>query len=107
MHAYTAVRKDAKRKLKLRKKTFSSPFLIGGISIGGGGVRMGPLAPGYVYDCNFNAICDIKILFAFLLVCPCVCQSDTNGSILYDNAKYVILLVKVEIVLNSCRNLKL
>ena len=33
----------------------------------------GPLAPpppGYTYDCNFNAICDIKILCAFLLVCP-------------------------------------
>ena len=33
----------------------------------------GPLPfphPGYTYDCNFNAICDIKILCAFLLVCP-------------------------------------
>ena len=29
------------------------------------------------------------------------CQSDTNGSILYDHAKYVILLVKVKIVLNG------
>ena len=41
--------------------------IIGGISVGGG---RGP--PGYVYDFNFNAICDIKILCAFLLVCPCV-----------------------------------
>ena len=59
--------------------------------------------PGYTYDCNFNAICDIKILCAFLLVCPStseyVCQSDTNGSILYNYAKYVILLVKVKIML--------
>ena len=31
-----------------------------------------PLAhPGYAYDCNLNALCDIKILCAFLLVCPC------------------------------------
>ena len=26
----------------------------------------------------------------------CSCQSDTNGSILYDHAKYVILLTKVK-----------
>ena len=31
-----------------------------------------PGSPGYAYDCNFNAICDIKILYAFLLVCSCV-----------------------------------
>ena len=31
-----------------------------------------PPAPVYAYDCNFNAICDIKILSAFLVVCPCV-----------------------------------
>ena len=31
----------------------------------------------------------------------CVCQSDTNGSILYDHAKYVLSLVKVKIVLSS------
>ena len=37
----------------------------------------------------------------------CACQSDTNGFILYDHAKYVILLVKVKIVLNSSSNLKL
>ena len=56
--------------------------------------------------------------FVFLLVCHCVhvivkvirsfvCQSVTNGSFLYDHAKYVILLVKVKIVLNSNCNLKL
>ena len=38
----------------------------------------------------------------------CAFQSDTNGSILYDHSKYVILvLVKVKIVLNSSCNLKL
>ena len=31
-----------------------------------------PPTLGYAYDCNSNAICDIKILCAFLLVCPCV-----------------------------------
>ena len=31
-----------------------------------------PPIPGYAYDYNFNAICDIKILCAFLLVCSCV-----------------------------------
>ena len=49
--------------------------------------------------CNFNAICDIKILSAFLPLCAC--QSSTNGSNLYDLAKYVILLVKVKVVLNT------
>ena len=37
----------------------------------------------------------------------CVCQRDANGSILYDHAKYVILLVKVKIMLNSSCILKL
>ena len=55
--------------------------------------------------CNFNAISDIKILCAFLPLCAC--QRGTNGSILYDQAKYLILLVKVKIVLNSRCNLKL
>ena len=30
----------------------------------------------------------------------CVCQRDTNDSILYDHAKYVIFSLKVKIVLN-------
>ena len=34
--------------------------------------KLGSPIPSYAYDCNFNAICDIKILSAFLLVCPCV-----------------------------------
>ena len=67
--------------------------------------RLGGEGAGYAYDCNFNAICDIKILCAFLPLRAC--PSHANGSILYDHAKYVILLVKVEIVLNSSRNLKL
>ena len=57
---------------------------------------------------NFNAICDIKIFCAFLACLPLrACQSDTNRSILYDHAQYVIVLVKVKIVLNSSGNLKL
>ena len=50
-------------------------------------------------------ICDIKILTTFLLACPCV-HVNTIGSVLYDQAKYVILLVKVfkKIVLNSSCN---
>ena len=39
----------------------------------------------------------------FALVCAC--QSGTNGSVLYDHAKHVILLVKVKIELNSSSNL--
>ena len=45
------------------------------------------------------------VLFASLPLC--VCQRDTNGSIFYDHAKYVILLVKVKIELNSSCNLRL
>ena len=51
-------------------RLFCHIFMIGGISIGGGGDLL--VSPGYAYDCNFNAICNIKILYAFLLVCPCV-----------------------------------
>ena len=43
-------------------------FFIDGISVEGGG-----RAPhGYAYDCNFIAICDIKILCAFLPLCATV-----------------------------------
>ena len=73
---------------------------ISDISIGGAGLCFPP--PDYAYDCNLNAICDIKILCAFLPLCAC--QSGTNGSISYEHAKYVILLVKVKIVLNSSCN---
>ena len=35
--------------------------------------RLGDPCPlGYAYDCNFNTICDLKILCAFLLDCPYV-----------------------------------
>ena len=47
---------------------FCHIFIFGGILIGGTAAP----APGYAYDCNFNAICDINILRAFLLVCLCV-----------------------------------
>ena len=57
----TVVRKDAKKKLKL-KKLFVSFFLLMTFRLGG----LGP------YDCNFNAMCDVKILCAFLLVCCCL-----------------------------------
>ena len=40
---------------------FCHIFIIGGVSIGG-----------RAYDCNVNAICEIKILCALLLVCLCV-----------------------------------
>ena len=53
-------------------RIFCHIFIISGISIGGGPGPPEPPAPGYAYDCNFNAICDIKILCAFLLVCSCV-----------------------------------
>ena len=51
-------------------RRFCHIFVIGGISIGGG--TSCPPPAGYAYGCNFNAICDNKILYAFLLVCPCV-----------------------------------
>ena len=78
---------------------------IGNISTGGAG----PFPPpGYAYDCNFNAICDIKIFVLFcLFALVFTCQSNTNGSILCDHAKYMILLVKINIVMNSSCNLKL
>ena len=43
----------------------------------------------------------------FTSLALCACQSDTNGSILYHQAKYEILLVKVKMVLNGSCNLKL
>ena len=71
-----------------------------------GGIRAPWSLPGYAYNCNFNAICDFVCFFAGL---PSrACESNTNGSILYDHAKYVIsVLVKVKIVLKSSCNLKL
>ena len=47
---------------------------------------------------------DFVCFFACLPLCRY--QSDSNGSILCDHAKHVILLVKVKIVSNSSRNLK-
>ena len=38
--------------------------------------------PGYAYDCNFNAICDINIFCAFLLVCPGV-HADMTLMVLF------------------------
>ena len=63
-----------------KNKTFLNIFIIGGISIEGDPGRLvpPPPAPGYVYYFNSNAICDIKILCAFLLVCPCVYVNATQ-----------------------------
>ena len=45
-----------------KTRLFCNNFIIGDISIGGGPGQPGAPAPGYAYDCNFDAICDIKIL---------------------------------------------
>ena len=50
--------------------------------------------------------CVVFRLFALVCIVH-IALVDTNGSILYDHAKYVILLVKVKIMLNSSSNLKL
>ena len=65
---YTKMLKETENE---ETRLFCPIFIISGISIGRGPLPLAPL-PGYVYDCNFNAICDIKILNAFLLVCHCV-----------------------------------
>ena len=94
------VRKDAKRNWKSRNKTFLSHFLsLVAFRLAGTGAHWFPPL-GYAYDCNFSAICDVKILSDFLPLCAC--QSDTNGSILHDHAKYVIIvLVKIKTELTS------
>ena len=78
-------------------------FRLGG---GGGG---GPPAPLVLTTPMLVTLMLFVIDFVCFFVCLplCACQSYTNGSILYDHAKYVILLVKVKIVLNSGCNLKL
>ena len=60
-------------------RLFCHIFIFGGISIGGTGAP----APGYAYDCNFNAICVIKILCAFLLVGPSVYVKATLMVLFY------------------------
>ena len=55
-----------------KTRLFCHIFIIGGISIWGESGLPGPPAPGYAYDCSFNAICDTQILCPFLLGCPCV-----------------------------------
>ena len=47
-------------------RLFCHIFVIGGIW------HWWPWPPRYAYDCSFNPICDIKILRAFLLICPWV-----------------------------------
>ena len=52
----------------MKKKDFFVTFLSLVVFRMGKGGR----APGYAYNCNFNAICDIKIFCPFLLVGACV-----------------------------------
>ena len=49
---------------------FVTSLSLVAIRLGGLGHLASP--PGYAYDCNFNAIRDIKILCAFSLICICV-----------------------------------
>ena len=58
------------------KETFCLIFFINDILIAGGLGPL-PLPPGYAFDCNFNAICDAKILCAFLLVRYCLYAKAT------------------------------
>ena len=68
-------------------RLFCDICIISGVLIGRGAA---PLAlSGYAYDCNLNAICDIKILCAFLLVFPCV------------HIKATLIVVFCTIVLNK------
>ena len=87
-------------------RLFCHVFVFGSISIGG---DPGPLGPLLATPMIVTSILFVILRFWVLFGClPLgVYQSDTNGSSLYDHAKYVILLVKVKIVLNSSRDLKL
>ena len=54
----------------MKKQDFFVTFLSS-VAFQFGGGPPGPSSD-YAYDCNFNVICDIKILNAFLLVCHSV-----------------------------------
>ena len=82
---------------------FCHIFIIGGISIGGG--LLAPLATPMIVTSMLFVVLRFEIFFVCLPLCAC--QSDTNGFILCDHAKYVMLLVKGKIVLNNSCNLKL
>ena len=72
-------------------KLFCHIFVFNGISIGGTRAFWAPLlATPIIVTLMLFVILRFCVLF-----CLCVCQRDTNGSILYVYAKYVILLVKV------------
>ena len=71
--------------MKMKKQDLFVTFLSLVAFRLGEGRDPGPLGLpiGLAYDCNFNPISDIKILCAFLLVCPCVYVNATL--IFYDN----------------------
>ena len=88
--------------------TFCLIFVIGDSSIGGGGRPPAPISPppGYAYESTSILFMIIRFCMLFCLFALDAYRSDTNGSILYDHAKYVVLLIKVKIVLNNSCNLK-
>ena len=74
----------------------------------GGGAASCPYLPPPGYACESTSILFMIIRFCmlFCLFALDAYRSDTNGSILYDQGKYVVLLIKVKIVLNNSCNLK-
>ena len=72
LYACTVVREDANKETRL----FGHIFIFGGILNGGNPGSVGP-PTGYAYDCNFNPICDIKILRVFCLF-ALVCMSTRH-----------------------------
>ena len=104
LYACTVVREDAKKKNETEGTIgfFVTFLLLETFRFEGAG------SFGHSYDCKTSMLfvilrfCVLFCLFAFVCM-----SSDTNGFVLYAHAKYVMLLVKVKIVLNSRCNLKL
>ena len=86
-------------------RLFVTFFLLMVFCLGEPSPLASPLATPMIATLMLFVILRICVLFACLPLCAC--QSYSNGSNLYDHAKYVILLVKIKIVLNSSSNLKL
>ena len=68
-------------------RLFVTFFLLMAFQLGGLGPPLG-----YANDCNFNAICDIKILCAFLLVCSRV----------HAQATLMVLLCMIMLCMRYC-----